>query len=184
MRDRLPPSVLAALGLLSSCQSCDPPQHPCLSVVEQPDPPPTTIPEVPVGACLEPPPVLGPCLKPSIDPPLQPCLSVAPPPRDPFNPATLHPCLSPPPPSVHPCLSLAPPSVHPCLEYAEPPPHKCLSKIDPPVAPCLSEAPITPCLDVNPEGARSIDRPATARVIERGVLPEDLVARLKKRGLS
>lgn len=183
MRDRLPPSVLAALGLLSSCQSCDPPQHPCLSIVEQPDQPPSTIPEVPLGACLEPLPVLGPCLKPAMDPPLQPCLSVVAP-RD--RPTTVvHPCLSPPP--MHPCLSIAlpDPPVQPCLEYVEPP-HKCLSKApDPPeapVAPCLSEAPISPCLDVNPEGARSVERPSIAQVLRRGVLPDDVVARLKKRG--
>ncbi|MEZ4319769.1 MAG: hypothetical protein R3F61_19800 [Myxococcota bacterium] len=129
---RLPPAVIAALGLSACVDGCDPADLPlvgglfrdggedearptpevlpCLSAIDtgvrgSPDLPP-------VGPCLSVPPEVGPCLSPVPQPPppvRPPCLSVVRPPSPAPNPP------------VGPCLSEM---------RIDPPLRKCLSRIE------------------------------------------------------
>lgn len=117
--------------------------------------------------CADDEPEALPCLSPVMDtdtpqPPLETCLTVMPEPP-------IGPCLSPPPePALHPCLRMAVPD-DPLPEPPEP------------------ERSVRPCLDYNPEpldasgDKASPQRKLADDLLDRGVLPEDVAERLRKR---
>lgn len=92
----------------------------------------------------------------------------------------LGPCLSPPAPDtdVGPCLSEEPPQPDPCLVTLPPP------EPEPELGPCLSPPaePTPPPAQVPPDASGSLlrDDSPRARVLARGVLPDDVAALLKQ----
>jgi hypothetical protein len=175
---RVPTSMLVALGLL--------PIDAC---------------KCPLGPCLEPAPVedpdVGPCLsEPAREIEVNACLTAQPPaedtdtkaqPKPPADDGALTPCLTPPQPpdrpgddgSVTPCLS--PP------DPPDPPGPGSGPKPEPPMHPCLS---IAPPVRENGKGGGQGKPPAdepfasadvVQRVLERGDLPPDVLARLRGR---
>lgn len=177
---KLPPSILAALGLPACVDGCDPTDlpvvrdlfdddepsmHPCLNVA-MPRPADTDEPvlsPVPIGPCLEmmPEPRVGPCLKMPPQPRVGPCLDFpAPAPT--------------PPPRVGPCLRMMPDSPVPA---------------EVPVHPCLSVAPPEPPLPTPPDGDRSGSLPTPrdlllAKLAAEGILPQDVVDRVATTGTA
>jgi hypothetical protein len=162
-RERLPLSVLAALGL-ASCGPCLTPvqPQPCLSVL------PPEEPEAPE------------------EPPPQPCLSVV---RPEEPEPVVQPCLeAPPEPPPQPCLSFAPPEIQEVIPEAVPQP--CLSEVpvepEPPPRPCLSVRLPVPPPEPEPaddDGASAVDLPVVderVALLEQlgAVIPEDVLRRL------
>ena len=161
---RVPTSMLVALGLL------------------------------PVDACKCP---LGPCLEPPAveDPDVAPCLSEpARPPDPPVDDTGANPCLTPIAPddgSVTPCLSPPEPpaddgSVTPCLSPPEPPSANGQPKQEPWLDACLQISPPGRKGKGGGQGAPPADEPFASadvvrRVLERGALPSDVIARLRGR---
>ena len=187
MAPKLDPRILLALGLTAACRPVADVIRPDVDTVE-PDtdlPGDTDVPPSVDKPCLSPkpppaqpiPPTIGPCLEPPPD--IGPCLS-----------PKLGPCLGPPPVDLGPCLD--PPArdtgLAVCLsEVADPPPPKTGSKgkkgknspRDDHLDVCLEFADPdrfeAPPPDDEPELAPSMDE-ARRRVLDRGVLPDDVAA--------
>lgn len=150
---RLPASVLAALGLTAAAPSCrdEPEVRPCLNVV---------VPQ-PVDAD----PDTGPAAPPDLDGGTEhvgPCLEFVDEPPPPPLPEPV----DPPEPPIEPCLS--PPAP------------------EPPIEPCLRIAPPRPDRpDAEPKSLPAPGAPEKAEVVRKvldgGVLPEDVAARLRAR---
>jgi len=176
-KSKLPPAVLAALGLSACVDGCGPEDLPLVGRLFEHDAPDET-----VMPCLSLPPDTGTPHPDAGDfPPLHPCLKVAIPPQPPVTPCLSPPLKPQPPIRVGPCLRVAPTQkpvvtpmpVGPCLKMApEPAKQKCLSHIE---ALGLPESGDQGSLKPSPRAD------VLASLVIGGVLPSDVLDRIENK---